>query len=218
MYDLPLPIQSFWRRIKWIVAWWVRHILKILFFLPIRKKRVILSAHGGLRYFCNPKYISEYLIRYGGKDLEIIWGFIHPEKYSEIPGIKAVKVNSPAWFYYAMTASVIVLNVQCPQLQLKRKGQVLINTWHGGGAYKRVGPDANKLNMARIEWRSASYESLYRRLICFFPVPRLLPSMPSGRTTATTGRNCPAVCRAMICFLIQRSGRKSSGRLEASWE
>ena len=139
MPEMSLRIQNLKRRAKWMAGWGIRHIFQILFLFPIRNNRVLLSADGGLEYCCNPKYISEYLIQHSGKDLEIIWGFAHPEKYAELPGIKIVKINSPLWFYYIAAASVIITNVRCPQPQPKRKGQLLINTWHGGGAYKRVG-------------------------------------------------------------------------------
>ena len=110
-----------------------------MFFFPVRKNRILFSSFSGLQYSCNPKYISEYLIKYGIKNIEIIWEFTQPKKYVHIPGIKRVKHYSPAWFYYAATAAVVVTNTGFPQPQPKRKGQLLINTWHGGGAYKRVG-------------------------------------------------------------------------------
>lgn len=140
--DLPFPIRYVGRNVKWGMAWCIRHILQMLFFLPVRKNRVLLSAHNGLEYYCNPKYISEYLVVHGGKDLEIIWGFNHPENYRQIPGIKAVRFNSLTWIYYTATSSVLITNFFWPQTQPKRKGQLFISTWHGGGAYKRVGGGA----------------------------------------------------------------------------
>ncbi len=139
MPEMSMRIQNLKRGAKWMAAWCIRQLLRTLFIFPIHRSRIVMSAYGGLGYCCNPKYISEYLLRHGGKELEIVWGLEHPEKYRDIPGIKAVKYHSPAWFYNAVTASVIVTNVRCPQTQTKRKGQLLINTWHGGGAYKRVG-------------------------------------------------------------------------------
>ncbi len=137
--DLPLPVRYVGRIVKRVLVWC---ILQILFFFPVRKNRVLLTVHGGLEYACNPKYISEYLVMHGGKDLEIIWGFNHPENYRQIPGIKAVRFYSLPWIYYSATSSVIITNFGFPRIQPKRKGQLLLNTWHGGGAYKRVGGGA----------------------------------------------------------------------------
>ena len=137
--DLPPLAQDFWRRVKRIVALGIRNILQMLFFLPVRNGRILFSVHSGQSYCCNPKYISEYLVRHGGKDLDIVWGFLYPMDYRKIPGIRAVRYNSPAWFYYSATSSVIITNFKYSQTQPKRKRQLFINTWHGGGAYKRVG-------------------------------------------------------------------------------
>lgn len=152
MSEKPLFVQNSWRRVKRIVALGIRYLLQALFFLPVRKDRVLLSRHNGLVYGCNPKYISEYLVRHGGEDLDIIWGFHNPENYRHIPGIRVVRYNSPAWFYYTATSSVIISNLNCPQAQPKREGQLFINTWHGGGAYKRVAL-GNRSDQSRLAGR-----------------------------------------------------------------
>lgn len=126
------------RRMVWIINWWIRWILQLSFFLPVKKNRILISAHDGLQYYCNPKYISEYLVA-SGADVEIIWGFYRPKDNMNIPKIKVVRIHSPAWYYYTATASVIITNHALSRAQPKRKGQLIIDTWHGGGAYKRVG-------------------------------------------------------------------------------
>ncbi len=152
MFDLPAFVAYCACWFKWIVAWCIRHVLEMLFFLPVQKNRILFSAYHGLEYCCNPRYISEYLVGHWGSNLDIIWGFVHPENYKEIPGIKAIKINSPVWLYYAATSSVIITNFSWSLIQPKRKGQLLINTWHGGGAYKRVGGGA-LYSQSKLEYR-----------------------------------------------------------------
>lgn len=113
-------------------------VLRSRILFPIRKNRILISTHRGYHYSDNPKYISEYLLEFYGTEVEIIWAFAQPEKYQNISGIKAVKYKSLIWLYYAATASVVITNVLFSLLQPKKEGQLFIETWHGGGAYKRV--------------------------------------------------------------------------------
>ena len=155
MLDSITIIMLILRRVMWIVYWWIGHIFQMFFFLPIRKNRVLFLAQDGLQYCCNPKYISEYLMDHGA-DIEMIWGFFHPKVYTDIPGIKAVRVHSIAWFYYAFTSSVVITNTDLPRAHPKRKGQLVIDTWHGGGSYKRV-------DISEDHNRSCGIESRVRR-------------------------------------------------------
>lgn len=144
-------VRGAWLWIKRYVGLVIRYVLQAMFFLPIRKNRILLSAHNGIRYYCNPKYVSEYLAKHCGADIEIIWGFNHPKTYAHIPGIKAVRIYGIRWMYYSATAAVVITNVAFSTTQPKRKGQLFIDTWHGGGAYKRVG-NGKGFAMSRREY------------------------------------------------------------------
>ena len=113
--------------------------LKILYIFPIHNNRILFSAYSGKQYSCNPKYISEYLEDNYKDKIEIIWAFNEPEKFNLDKKIKKVKFKSLQFIYYALTAKVVVDNVESWSILPKRKGQFIINTWHGGGAYKGVG-------------------------------------------------------------------------------
>ena len=47
--------------------------------------------------------------------------------------------NSFAYFYHLLTTKVYITNNGVPSYIPFRKSQIIINTWHGGGAYKKVG-------------------------------------------------------------------------------
>ena len=113
----------------------------VFFLFPIRKNRVVFDSFRGKQFSCNPKYISEYLRTQYPGEFELVWMMAEPEKWSELEtlGYKVVKRASIRYFYYALTARVYVVNGNFAAHLPRRKGQYDIRTWHGGGAYKRVG-------------------------------------------------------------------------------
>ncbi len=74
-------------------------------------------------------------------DFEIIWAFKSPQNFSYLhdKGIKTVKYLHPYFLHVCLTSKFIVTNSEIPAWFPIMKRQVYINTWHGGGAYKRVG-------------------------------------------------------------------------------
>ena len=116
-----------------------KNLLKIFFIFPIKKNRIVFSSYSGKNYSCNPKYITEYLLKNNEKNYQIIWAFINPDNQVIDSCITKVKFKSLLYIYYALTAKVFVDNVESWSILPKRKGQMVLNTWHGGGAYKGVG-------------------------------------------------------------------------------
>lgn len=126
---------------------WVTYLLKILFrplrLCRIRQNRVMfVSLTGGayVEYSCNTKYIYERLRESGGADCEIVWAFHYPKQYDFLKnqGVRMVKHFSLRAFYYLMTSKVVVTGGSyVPWVPFKEQ-QTVINTWHGGGAYKRL--------------------------------------------------------------------------------
>ena len=106
---------------------------------PIKNNRIVFRSFAGKSYNCSPKYISEFLQT--DKRFNIIWAVDDPKKYSEhvSENVKFIKHFSFMHFYYLMTAKIIVDNIAVPIVFPSRKDQVILNTWHGGGAYKKAG-------------------------------------------------------------------------------
>lgn len=108
-------------------------------------------------YSCNPKYLSEYLlINYPGV-FEIIYPLGKNRKNEEDilikKGIKTVKLGSLKYYYYAMTSKFFVTTSGAIAYIPFSKKQVIINTWHGGGAYKKMGLDHNNNFFYRLDCR-----------------------------------------------------------------
>ncbi|EOT1755602.1 MULTISPECIES: CDP-glycerol glycerophosphotransferase family protein [Citrobacter] len=102
----------------------------------MNSKKIIFMSYSGLQYSCNPKYISDY-IKDNYKDYELIWVFQEPEKHLLDPKFKKVKYLSLRYFYAVVTSQFCISNTGFNRFFFIRKSQRFVQTWHGGGAYKR---------------------------------------------------------------------------------
>ncbi len=135
---------------------------------PIKQGQILfLSLEGGstFEYSCNPKYICEYFLTNPCDKHQLVWLFRHPENYSflEEQGIKTGKHFTLKGFYYALTSQFVITNGGYLTWFPFRKQQTVINTWHGGGAYKKLENDmkgANKASASRM-MHSANHTSLF---------------------------------------------------------
>ncbi|WP_287622617.1 CDP-glycerol glycerophosphotransferase family protein [Parabacteroides sp.] len=117
----------------------IKCLLKVFFVFPIKENVVLFSAYSGKSYSCNPKYITEEILR-KNVNLDLVWAFIKPKEMGDLNDkIRTIRFKSLKYIYYSCTAKVIVDNVEGWSILPRRKNQYVINTWHGGGAYKGVG-------------------------------------------------------------------------------
>lgn len=120
---------------KLCLAYIGRTLLRIFYLCPIKSNRVMFISMGGKQYSCNPRYVSEYLQKnYHGK-YELIWTFRCPEKFSYLEdyGIVTCKFRSLKYYFYKLTSRISVTNYYWGPELPSRKGQLEIQTWHGGG-------------------------------------------------------------------------------------
>ncbi len=127
-------------KLKLFAIYILRMIMNILHIFPVKKGRIIFFSFHGKQYSCSPKYISEYLSENFPGQFEIIWAFREPEKFAFLKekGIKTVKYASFMRLYYESTAQVSINNIGSFSWIPLRKNQLHINTWHGGGCYKKT--------------------------------------------------------------------------------
>lgn len=121
----------------------LRIVLYPLKVLPTKKNRILLHNDLGRNYSCNLKSIAEYITSNYSGQFEIIYSVKEPNKYRYLrdKGIHPIAFNSFQYFYYAMTAKVFVTNSGGHGYIPLKKKQYVINTHHGGGAYKTCGKD-----------------------------------------------------------------------------
>lgn len=131
-----------------------RVVFRIFYlFIPVKRNSILFCSFSGMQYTCNPKYIFESLYSRFGRRYEYVWVLDNREK---LPGefrgsVKTVKFRSVKYIYHMMRSEVIVDNVGFESFLPKRSEQLLINTWHGGGAYKKVSADM-KMHSEGVKW------------------------------------------------------------------
>ena len=110
------------------------------FLIPIKKNRFLFFSMAGNSYGDSVKSISDYIeSHYDGA--EIIWAF--SRFYYETVNCthKKVVFGSFRYYFYVITSKFYITNCFVPLMYIKRKGQVMLQTWHGT-ALKRIGYDA----------------------------------------------------------------------------
>ena len=126
-------------QIEWlhcIASLITRNVLKVFWIFPVKKNRITFLSYAGEQYSCNPKYIALYLRENYPQKFELIFAVRDLKKWHD-KGISFVRFLSLRNLYYFCTARVLISNCGMPTYLPKRKQQYMINTWHGGGAYKR---------------------------------------------------------------------------------
>lgn len=118
----------------------LRIILKLLLnifrLFPLNRRCVVFESYAGTQISCNPYYIYKELYPYQN-DLNLIW--VLSSNVVSPTDIKYVRKNSFSYFYLLSTVKFYVTNTGIPTFLPIRKSQIFINTWHGGGAYKKCG-------------------------------------------------------------------------------
>ena len=138
-------------KLKYLVEAICSALYKCLFVFPINKKKIVFSSFSGRQYSDSPKRISDYLLR-AHPDYVQIWAFTNPESFTGNidKRIKVVKFKSLKFLFHVATCNVYVDNVEYWSILRFRKKQMVIQTWHGGGLYKRVGSDRLDVSSAEL--------------------------------------------------------------------
>ena len=134
-------------------------ICTVLKIFPVKKNRIMFVSYGGKEFSCNPRAMYEYLKSLDEK-FEFIWCINDFSKITD----KVIKVKNKypfsiiKYLYYSLTSKFVFANMGF-DYHLKRKNTVWINTWHGGGAFKRINW---KLNMtsANKKWKKHNEKSI----------------------------------------------------------
>jgi len=121
----------------------MRFVQGLLFWLPVKKNRVMVYIHDRKGFTCNPKYVVKKLVELYGDKLEIIWVTMHPETCKEIKklGVTVMKSNTKKQMLAYMRTRFFITNDAFPSWALHRPQQKWMNTWHGAMNYKHIGYD-----------------------------------------------------------------------------
>lgn len=128
------------KKTRWLVLFLLR-------FLPVRKNRIISVCWMGIRYNCNPKAITDAIIRRqkntGISEFDVWYAFEDPSLFKEkLPKeISAVQLGSFEYFKILATSQFVISNIRYSSDKWpfpKKKGQYYIQTMHGGHGIKKI--------------------------------------------------------------------------------
>ena len=116
----------------------IHFCLHVFWIFPVKKNRITLLNRLSFSYGDNLKYICEALYDKYSLQLQIIFPLKNKESVLSLP-VLSVKPFSFKYFELILSSSVIITNgVGISYLPIRKK-QIVINTWHGGGPYKKTG-------------------------------------------------------------------------------
>ena len=143
---------------------YLKKIAMIIALAPLKVLRtkqdlIILDNCLAHNYADNIKPIAQQLLARGNGRYTIYLAVLDTSKYEHLTelGITPVRYHSFKYYTVAMTAGFVITNSGGYSYLPLKKNQRVINTWHGGGAYKKIGVDAyNTTNFYRHELRLAA--------------------------------------------------------------
>lgn len=143
----------------------LRIVVLPFYLIPVKKDLVLftgLTGAGNTDYACNPKYIYRQLKRRAGSSLRYAWVVSKPEncRFLKRQGAKVYRHFSPQGMLALLRAKVIVTNGSYAPWFPFRRTQYVINTWHGGGAYKKVEVETGKASFATRYLQRFSAENI----------------------------------------------------------
>lgn len=149
--------------LKTIIKNIIRIFLHIFWILPVKKSTVFFMSFSGDKCACNPYYIFLELIKQS-PDLTYIWCCNSDKAKERLKDfdIQTVRYNSISYIMALLTSNVLINNSGFPSwMPFRTKKQIVINTWHGGGAYKRVATSEINtreiINRERLTAKGTSY-------------------------------------------------------------
>lgn len=117
----------------------IKGILHVFWIFPVNKNKVFLLNELSCTYGDSLKYIDIYLKKNCINKYEIV--FPIKEGYEKPSEDKIVRPYSFAYFKEILSSGTIITNAGGVSYLPKRKSQKIINTWHGGGPYKKTSTD-----------------------------------------------------------------------------
>ncbi len=140
-----------------------RMIQRLLLWIPVRDDRFMFYANNRKGYVCNPAALMDALQAHSQGSYQLIWVTRFPESCEPREGITVVRQRSLSYFLLFIRTKYLITNDMVDEALVKKKGQIFLTTWHGGGAYKKVGTSTKSENADFAK----NFSLWYSRLDCF---------------------------------------------------
>lgn len=142
--------------------YWLLLSFLVKCFTNVHKKRVLCWSYYYSKYSCNPRYITEYLLKEHPGEYEIYWCFYKDVNIEELPSeIKVVRWRTWKYLKILNSSEFLFSNARVNlwgSSFIKGKKQKYIMTWHAGMGLKKVEKDAeDKLSKSYLD--AAKYDS-----------------------------------------------------------
>ena len=140
--------------------------LKLFRIFKIRKKNIIFLSFDGKQISGSPLYISEYISERYKNEYTIDW-VLHKSKINtnQRKDINIIEIGSFKFYFKILTSKYIITNDRINSFIPVSANQVLVNTWHGGGLFKKTYPiSIDKKRYAYLKWlnnRDSKRTTLY---------------------------------------------------------
>lgn len=119
---------------------------------PLKNNQIMFRTYQD-EYTCNPKYLCEEIIRQG-LDYDLVWvcskKTVH--RFNFPPQVRTVEFDSVEYYEELVQSKFLIDNAHNFTWEpvYKRKGQILINLWHGSLGLKRINADTDT-NTKRVK-------------------------------------------------------------------
>lgn len=129
---------------------------------PVKKGRVLMWSYFGKAYSCNPRALTEYLLKNHKGKYDIFWAF-QPSRRQKVPlGVKGITFKTFKYIWIVNTAEYLVTNTRnylSDTLWLKKKKQKYIMTWHSSMGIKCIEGDASVESLSEDYVNAAKFDS-----------------------------------------------------------
>lgn len=128
----------------------LKGILHVFWIFPVQKNKITLLNELSYSYGDSMKYLDLYIKDNYADKYKIVFPLKEGQTSPDSSHI-VVKPMSMAYFKQLITSRVIITNAGGISYLPKRKGQMFLSTWHGGGPYKKTGTAVYTTNWYRKE-------------------------------------------------------------------
>lgn len=135
------------RTLKYVGASALKVILQaVFFFRGTRPKKILFESFVGRRVSCNPLALYRHIQQVAPGEYECVWAVADVDAVPQelrAPNVRICRYRSFEHWYHSYSAAALITNSPRSNEMPASRRQVQVQTWHGGGSYKKVGLAAN---------------------------------------------------------------------------